>query len=114
LARSLSQQINSRTRQAQAIELRRDGLTYAVIAAQLGYSSASGARKAVYRGIREIGREEARALVTLQQERLNDLLAQTWPVANDPNHPGCLDAVNAALQIMERIDRLIPREDYQS
>lgn len=103
---SLNQQIATRTRQAQAVDLRRDGHTYAAIATQLGYADASAARKAVQRAVREIGREEARVLLMLQQERLNELLAQAWPVATDANHPRCLQAIHAALKIMERIDRL--------
>ena len=58
------------------------------------------------RGIQEIGREEARTLATLQYERWNDLLSQTWPIANDPSPPRFFEAVNATLRIMERIDGL--------
>jgi hypothetical protein len=110
MTRSLNQQIAIRTRQAQAVELRREGNTYADIAAQLGYSDASAARKAVRRAIQEIGQEEARTLAALQYERLNDLLAQTWPVATDETHPNFLQAINTALKIMERMDNLIPAE----
>lgn len=108
MARSLEQTLAVRRRQAQAVELRRVGNTYAAIAAQLGYSDASAARKSVRRAIQEIGQEEAKALVALQYERLNELLAQTWPVATDGRHPGCLRAVNTALNIMDRMDDLLP------
>ncbi len=58
--------------------------------------------------MREVGQEEARALLTLQHERLNDLLAKTWPVATDPNHPDCLRAISAPLRIMEQMNSLQP------
>lgn len=107
MARSVNQQIATRTRQAKAVALRRDGNTYADIASKLGYSDASAARKAVCRAVQEIGQEEARTLFALQYERLNELLAQTWPVATDANHPRCLQAINASLKIMDRMDDLL-------
>lgn len=109
MARSLNQQVAIRTRQAKAVELRREGNTYADIAAQLGYSDASAARKAVHRAIQEIGQDEARALVALQYERLNEMLAQTWPMATDATHPKCLQAITSTMKIMDRMqDLLLP------
>lgn len=107
MTQSLKQQISTRTRQAQAVELRRDGNTYAAIATQLGFSNASAARKAVRRAVSEVGLEEARTLVALQHERLNELLAQTWPVATDGTDPNCLRAIDSTLRIMDRIDDLL-------
>ncbi len=107
MPRSVNQQIATRTRQATAVTLRRDGNTYADIASKLGYSDASAARKAVCRAVQEIGQEEARTLFALQYERLNELLAQTWPVATDGNHPRCIQAINASLKIMDRMDDLM-------
>jgi AraC-like DNA-binding protein len=107
VAQSLNQRIATRTRQAQAVELRREGSTYADIAAHLGYSDASAARKAVRRAIKEIGQDEARTHLALQYDRLNEMLAQTWPAATDASHPKCLQAINLTLKIMERMDDLL-------
>lgn len=106
MAKSLKQQIASRTRQAQCVEMRQRGETYAAIADNLGYATPSAAWKAVQRAVREIGQEEAQTLAILKQERLNDLLAEAWPIATDTSHPKCLQAIDASLKIMDRMNRL--------
>jgi hypothetical protein len=107
MARSLAQQLATRHKQADAVALRQEGHSYEAIAAKTGYASASGAQKAVKRALAEIGMDEARELRHLQQQRLDDLLAQAWPIANDPTHRGNVAAVGAVLRIMDRMNRLV-------
>ena len=106
MPRSIKQQVLTRQRQAHALELRRQGHTYDEIASQVGYAGPGAAWKAVHRAVREIGRDEARDLAVLQLERLNDMLAEAWPVATDSSHPRQLQAIETTMRIMDRMDRL--------
>jgi hypothetical protein len=89
------------------MELRLEGLTYAEIASKIGYASAAGAHKSVRRALVEVGADEARELLPFQLMRLDDLLAQVWPVATDPTHPRQDAAIITALRIMHKMDVLV-------
>jgi len=60
-------------RDAKACALRRKGLTYDDIAAELGFRDRSAARKSVKRALGTIAGEPAAELVTLEAERLDEL-----------------------------------------
>lgn len=97
-----SARIAQRTRAAAALRLRATGVSFAEIAAQLGYPSENAANKAVLTALRREVHEEANQLRTLEGLRLDDLHAAAWDKAmtGDPAAIGCV------LRIMERRARL--------
>ena len=90
--------IEAAERQAKALALRKGGATYEQIASDLGYASASGARKAVVTSLRQIITEPAEELRHLELTRLDALLVALWPAASR----GTLGAVDRVLKIMAR------------
>lgn len=62
--------IETRERDAQAVELRRNGLTHRQIAAQLGYKSPASVHEAIQRGIQDGHRESTAEVLQLQLDRL--------------------------------------------
>ena len=104
---SVSQQVVQRDRRAHALRLRAEGLTYEEIATRVGYAGPSGAYKAVMRALPDIDQEAAQELRRVQLMRLDDLLAEVWPVATNGRHPRQLRAVSRALAIMHRMDVLV-------
>lgn len=91
-------------KERRVIELRRAGVTYDVIADEVGYSNASGAyhafTRAMKRTLRESGSEELREL---EADRLDRLQRFTWPAAAQ----GDLRAIETILRIMARRARLL-------
>jgi hypothetical protein len=95
-------------RQRRALEARLAGVTYERIARALGYRNASGAWKAVARGMARSLREPAEAVRLLELERLDRLLAGIWGRATGgPDRPADLAALDRVLKIMERRSRLL-------
>ncbi len=90
--------ITAAERQAQALALRKVGVTYEKIATELGYASASGAQKAVVSALRKVITEPAEELRQLELSRLDALLLSLWPAASK----GSVGAVDRVLKIMER------------
>jgi hypothetical protein len=78
--------------------LRQAGLTYAAIAAELGYYDAKGAERAVAAGLQAAGREIAIDLLPLELDRLDRMQAGLWGEAI----AGDIPSVLAVLKIMER------------
>jgi hypothetical protein len=72
--------IETRERDAQAVELRRRGLTYAQIAKQLKLYGPGKAHDAVRRGIRDSFREETDEQTYLELERLDELIRAAYRV----------------------------------
>ena len=101
--RSLTRQVRAHERHLQALELRKAGVTYEVIAGQLGYANASGARKAVVSALKATLREPAAELRELELARLDAMLLPLWR----PVQAGDETAVARALRIMERRARLL-------
>jgi len=101
--RSLTRQVRAHERHLQALELRKAGVTYEVIATQLGYANASGARKAVVSALKATLREPAAELRELELARLDAMLLPLWR----PVQAGDEKAVDRALRIMERRARLL-------
>ncbi len=91
-------------KEKRVIELRRAGVTYDLIAEEVGYSSASGAyhafTRAMKRTLRESGSDELREI---EADRLDRLQRFTWPLAAQ----GDLRAIETILRIMARRARLL-------
>lgn len=89
-----------RTRRAMALKLA--GASYSQIALNLGYHDASGARKAVQRGMRNALHETSSELKKIHYGRLEHMLMLLWPDVNNRD----LSSMNAALAVMDRMERL--------
>lgn len=92
------QTANARERERQALELRKAGVTYSVIADRLGYKSHQGAHAAVKRALDRIADEPADDLKKIHQERLNTMLMVLWPQVQ----AGDERAIGQAVRIMDR------------
>ena len=90
--------VKAAERHAEALELRKAGLTYKVIAEQLGYKAPVGAHKAVAAGLKATLQEPADAVRQLELSRLDRMLAAAWPKVLK----GDVKAGGYALRIMER------------
>lgn len=62
--------IQTRERDAQAVDLRRNGLTHRQIADQLGYKSPASVHEAIQRGLRDCFREAGPEVLQMQLDRL--------------------------------------------
>jgi hypothetical protein len=96
-----------KTRRAMALKLA--GASYAQIAVTLGYHDASGARKAVQRGMKNALHETAGELKKIHYGRLEHMLMLIWPEVNQRDLP----AMSAALAIMDRMEKLFALNDAQ-
>ena len=77
------ERVRAAQRREQALALRREGLTYAQIAARIGVNPAVAYRH-VQKGledVREKYQEDAAELIELEKERLDELQAAYWPDA---------------------------------
>lgn len=99
---SQEQEIAATEKQIKALELRRQGKSYAEIARELGYSSGSGAHNAVKKALRKTLKEPADELRKLENARLDAMLVGLWPgiEKGDPK------AVTAAVKISDRRAKL--------
>jgi len=95
--------MNANERQRQALEYRKAGLSYAMIAERLGYKTADGAHKAVGTALRKTLQEPADDLRRLEVERLDRMLSAIWPQVVQGNQGG----IDRALRIMERRAKLL-------
>lgn len=96
-----------KTRRAMALKLA--GASYAQIAQTLGYHDASGARKAVQRGMKSALHESAGELRKIHYGRLEHMLMLIWPEVNQRDLP----AMSAALAIMDRMEKLFGLNEAQ-
>lgn len=91
-------------KERRVLELRRAGVTYDVIAQEVGYSNPSGAyhayTRALKRTLREAGSEELREQ---EADRLDRLQRFAWGAAAQGN----LKAIETVLRIMGRRARLL-------
>jgi hypothetical protein len=85
-------------RKRKALELRKAGATYEVIARECGYKSRASAFEAVTNEIRAITKDAAEEVLTLELERLDRLLFGIWEQARG----GDVQALDRALRIMDR------------
>ena len=75
---SQTRRVAAHERHLQALELRKAGATYQMIADQLGYASPKGAHKAVRSAMREALSEPAEAVRQLEALRLDAALLAIW------------------------------------
>lgn len=101
--RTTPKRIEKDERQAAAMNLRKCGVPYDRIAAELGYASASGAYEAVKAGLMKTLREPADELRQLELDRLDAMLE----AISENVMAGDLDSIAAALRISERRARLL-------
>lgn len=90
-------------KEKKALELRRGGLTFDLIAERLGYANASGAQKAYERACARIVYDDVVALRNAEMDRLDIAQAAIW---NDVLQ-GRIPAVVTLMKIMERRARLL-------
>jgi hypothetical protein len=90
-------------KERQALELRKAGVTFDVIAQRLGYAHPSGAYRAVMSGIQKTLQQPADELRQLELARLDAMLTGLWTGARQGNH----SAVMSVLRIMERRAKLL-------
>ena len=89
-------------KQRKALELRKAGVPFSVIAEQLCYRGPSGAYRAVMSALRRTLQEPADEVRQLETERLDALLLALWPHAKSGNQ----GAIDRALKVMERRAKL--------
>lgn len=89
-------------KERKVVELRQMGITFDVIAEQVGYASASGAFHAYERYMERFKREPSDQARELQRGRLDRLLAGVWTKALR----GEIPAIMASLKILERMAKL--------
>ena len=102
MGKTSSKQIALREKDRQALELRKAGASYDLIAKQLGYADSSGAYKSVKRSMSSIISEPSEELRTVEYERLNQILLVLWERVQQ----GELGAIDRALSIMDRISKM--------
>jgi hypothetical protein len=90
-------------RERDALELRKSGASFDVIAREIGYAGRDGAWRAVSGALRETLQQPADELRRLESERLDALLAAVWPAAME----GKRYAIECCLRIMDRRARLL-------
>lgn len=96
-------QIRTEERQAEALRLRKRGVTFEEIAHQVGYATPSGAYEAVKSAMAKTLREPADELRQLELARLDSMLEAIIEKVLS----GDLDAIGTALRISERRSRLL-------
>jgi hypothetical protein len=90
--------IDKRERAIQALELRKAGVGYELIAQRLNYSNRSAAYRAVSRLLGSMEKEATQDMREVELRRLDDLFLSIYKKARD----GDLAAVDRCLRIMER------------
>lgn len=95
--------IESVEKQAQALEYRKQGLSYSQIAQRLGFNSPQVAWNAVESAIQRILREPAEAVRTIELERIDAMFLSVFEKACD----GDPMAITPCLRLMERRAKLL-------
>lgn len=85
-----------------ALGFRKQGMSYARIAEELGFSGPGSAYKSVQRGISNIPREEAEEMRQIEAERLD----RAWLAIEDKVRRGDLNAIDRMIRIQERRARM--------
>lgn len=94
--------INKREKSVRALELRKAGVSYDMIAQQLGYSNKSSAHRAVSKLLDSTEKEVVGDLREMELRRLDDLFRSMYPMALKGNFA----AVDKCLKIMERRSKI--------
>lgn len=90
-------------REAEVVKLRRGGLTFDMIASQLGYSDASGAWRAWKNAQARVVYEDVVETRKIEADRLDIAQAAIWPKVMR----GDTNAVHALVRLMERRAKLL-------
>lgn len=90
--------IQTRERERQALELRKAGVTYDVIAQKLGYKGKGTAYEAVMRALKYAVQPDATEYLNLELSRLDDMTKAVWADARQ----GDAKAIDQVLKIMDR------------
>lgn len=85
--------IRAKEKHARAIAMRTAGATFAAIAKALGYADKAVVAKLIEREIRDIPEQEKQCHRALECERLDALLAASWPKAMKGETPSIMAAV---------------------
>jgi len=96
-----------RRQAAEALDLRRAGISYAKIAERLGYEGAQAALEAVVSALEERLQERASDAEALELDRLDALLLTLWPDAKR----GLTKAVDQVLRILDQRERELARSE---
>ena len=94
--------IKKREKSVRALELRKAGVSYEMIAQQLGYSNRTSAHRAVSKLLDATEKEVVTDLREMELRRLDDLFRSMYPVALKGN----FQAVDRCLKIMERRSKI--------
>lgn len=86
-----------------ALDLRKQGKTYREIAEAVGYGNAGDAHRLVSQALHEVTRESADDVLSLELERLDQLLTSMMPSAMRGNEKAVLRVLN----IMDRRARYL-------
>lgn len=98
------QRVLAAERRARALELRKAGVTYKVIAEEVGYADASGARKAILTALSELVPEETlRDVRKLELERIDRMFFAHYNNAIG----GDIRATETCLKLQERRARIL-------
>lgn len=100
---SSPRRISAKEKQAEALELRKQGRTLAEIAKALGYSSPSAASKAIESAMTRVVTPGVEALRSLENERYDTALAGLWDDVKDGNP----ESVNAFIRLSARRCKLL-------
>jgi hypothetical protein len=90
--------INKRERAIQALELRKAGISYEMIAQRLGYANRTSAYRAVSTVLDNSEKEASSDLREMELRRLDDLFLSIYKKARDGDYA----AIDRCLKIMER------------
>jgi hypothetical protein len=93
--------VEEHERIARAVALRRQGLTFQVIADTLGYSNRTAAYTAVRNYMVALGKPDAEYMREEEADRLDAALLAIWPRIRQGN----LDAIDRMIRLMERRSR---------
>lgn len=96
---ALAKQEAAREKQQQALELRKAGATYLEIANSLGYADPSGAKKAVDVALSRVQVENAKEVILLDLQRLDELQMRCMAQLRNKND---LNQVDRILRIMQQ------------
>lgn len=103
MAKSRAQEVEDVEREAQVLELRKAGLTFAQIAARLGYADHTGALYAFRRAMEKTLQQPANELRELELARLDELWARFYTKALT----GQKAALDACLDIIDKRAKLL-------
>lgn len=101
--RASPRRIEAAEKRKRALQLRKAGVSYDQIAQQVGYANRGNAHKAVMQELRELPKDDAKDVLNLEVERLDQLLMALWPAAMK----GHVRSSETVIRLMERRSKLL-------